>query len=202
MGPVQVTGPAMVDAVKVGTRPVQWNFGSGVNTYPQDIYVARPSGYVGSMPAPPPLAPPGPPPGSWGSMPPLILQPDPQGWMIMPPDATNQGFSGPLLRLISSSIAPSRPLPAVDAGNPVPVASQKNGLDFEIIYEAEPVSGSVPATPTLTNGLSRIHINNWLEVAEFSLDQFTAPGATACSGITNAVDIRYTMDHELVADGD
>lgn len=197
--PSPVTGAGMVDAVKVGTRPVPWNFGSGVSTYPQDIYVAGSVGYAGPMPAPLPPPPPGPPPGSWGPMPALVLQPDAQGWVTMPPDATNQGFSGPLLRLISGALAPGGVAPGSGAGNPVAAVDQKNGLDFEIIYEAEPVSGPSLTGPTLTNALDRIHINNWIEVAEFSLDQFTAPGADACSGITNAVDIRYTMDHELVA---
>jgi hypothetical protein len=194
--PSPITGAA-VDAVKVGTRPVLWNFGSGPGTYPQDIYVAGSGGYVGPMPAPPPPPPAGPPPGSWGPMPALILNPDAQGWVVMPPDATNQGFSGPLLRLNSTSIAPGGLPPGSGPGNPV--ASPRSGLDFEIIFEAEPTTGAAPTGPTLTNALTRIHINNWIEVAELSLDQFTAPGATPCSGITNAVDIRYTLDHELVA---
>ena len=197
--PTPVTGAAMVDAVKVGTRPVPWNFGLGVQIYAQDIAVAGSGGYVGSMPAPFPPAPLGPPPGSWGSMPPLILQPDPFGWVTMPPDATNQGFSGPLLLLNSTAVAPGGTPPTVGPGNPVLGANQKNGLDVEIIFEAEPVTGATPSGPTLSNGLDRIHINNWIEDAEFNLDQFTAPGATPCSGITNAVDIHYTMDHELVA---
>jgi hypothetical protein len=198
--PTPITGAGMVDATKVGTRPVSWNFGSGVSIYPQDIYVAGSGGYVGPMPAPAPAAPPGPPPGSWGSMPALILQPDAQGWVTMPPDATNQGFSGPLLRLNSSALAAGGSAPGNGAGNPVSAANQRGGQDFEIVYEAEPIGGPAPSGPTLTNPLSRIHINNWIEVAQFELDQFTAPGATPCSGITNAVDIRYTMDHELVAD--
>jgi hypothetical protein len=116
----------------------------------------------------------------------------------MPPDATNQGFSGPLLRLNSSALAPGGAAPGSGAGNPVVGANQKSGLDFEIIYEAEPVAGASATGPLLSNSLARIHINNWFEVAEFTLDQFTALGATPCSGITNAVDLRYTMDHELV----
>src|SRR6478735_546464 len=110
----------------------------------------------------------------------------------MPPDATNQGFSGPLLRVNSNALAPGGGAPGTGPGNPITPADQKNGLDFELIFEAEPVTGATPTGPLLTNSLSRIHINNWVEVAEFSLDQFTAPGATPCSGVTNAVDIRYT----------
>jgi len=192
-GPAPLTGGA-IDALKVGTRPIPWNFGAGVGIYPQDIYVAGSGGYVGPMPAPLPTPPVGPP---W-TMPALVLQPDAQGWVTMPPDATNQGFSGPLLRVNSNALAPGGAAPGNGAGNPIPPADQKNGLDFELIFEAEPVSGATASGPLLTNSLSRIHINNWFEVAEFSLDQFTAPGATPCSGVTNAVDIRYTMDHELV----
>jgi hypothetical protein len=195
--PSPITG-GLVEAVKVGTRPVTWNFGSGVSTFPQDIYVAGSGGYLGPMPAPFPPPPPGPPPGTWGPMPPLILQPDPQGWVTIPPDATNQGLSGPLLRLNSGSLAPGGGAPGDGAGNPV--SALKNGMGFEIIYQAEPVTGPQPTGPTLTNGLDRIHINNWIEVAEFGLDQFTGPGANACSGITSTLDLRYTMDHELVRD--
>ena len=46
-----VTGGGLVDAVKVGTRPVTWNFGGGIGTFPQDVYVAGSGGYVGPMPA-------------------------------------------------------------------------------------------------------------------------------------------------------
>ena len=190
-----ITGVGLVDAVKVGTRPVMWNFGGGPGTFPQDVYVAGSGGYVGPMPAPFPLPPPGPPPGSWGPMPPLILQPDAEGWVTMPPDATNQGFSGPLLRLHSASISPGGTPPAVGPGNPVTGANQKSGLDFEVIFEAEPTTGPVPSGPTLSNSLARIHINNWVEDAEFSLTQLNVD---ACSPITTAVDILYTMDHELV----
>jgi len=196
--PTPITGPGMVVAVKVGTRPVPWNFGSGVANFPQDIYVAGSGGYVGPMPAPFPPPPPGPPPGSWGSMPPLILQPDPLGWVTMPPDATNQGFSGPLIRLNSASIVPGGTPPGPGPGNPVLPADQKNGVDYQIIFEAEPVSGPSPTGPTLSNSLDRIHINNWLEVAQFNLEQFSTPGTGSCTPITNAVDIQYTMDHELV----
>jgi hypothetical protein len=80
----------------------------------------------------------------------------------------------------------------------VPPAAQKNGVDYQIIFEAEPVSGPSPTGPTLSNSLDRIHINNWLEVAEFNLEQFSTPGTGSCTPITEAIDIRYTMDHELV----
>src|SRR5262249_3301758 len=81
-----------------------------------------------------------------------------------PPDATNQGFSGPLLRFNSTSIVPGGTPPGPGPGNPVPPADQKNGVDYQIIFEAEPVSGPSPGDPLLSNSLDRIHISNWLEV--------------------------------------
>lgn len=192
--PAPITGGQVVATV-VGTRPVPWNFGFGVTTQAQEIVVAGAGGYLGPLPAPFPTPPPGPPPGSWGAMPPLILQPDAQGWVTMPPDATNQGFSGPLIRLNSAALAPGGTPPAVGPGNPVTGASQRSGLDFEITYEAEPTTGPASTGPTLGNTLGRIHINNWIEDAEFSLTQLNVD---ACSPITTAVDILYTMDHELV----
>lgn len=192
-----ITGSPMVVAQKVGTRPVPWNYGSGVATYPQDIWVVPTGGYAGAMPAPLPPAPAGPPPGTWGAMPPLMLQPDADGWVTMPPDATNQGFSGPLLRVNSAALVPGGAPPSPAAGSPVTAADRRSGTNVELVFEAAPVSG--PGA-VLSNGLPRLHVNNWLEVAAFNLDQFTAPGATPCEGISNAVDIRYTMDHELVAD--
>ena len=114
-------------------------------------------------------------------VPPLILQPDALGWVTMAPDATNQGFSGPLLRLHSEAISPGGIPPTAGPGNPVTGANQKSGLDFEISFEAEPTSGPSLSGPTLGNSLDRIHINNWLEDAEFDLTQLNVD---ACSPIT------------------
>jgi hypothetical protein len=193
--PTWITGAAVV-AIKVGSRPVLWDFGIGLRQYAQDIVVAGSGGYTGPMPAPPPAAPfPLPPPGtSWGSMPPLILQPDTDGWVTMPPDATNQGFSGPLLDLDSRVLAPGGVAPGNGAGNPV--ASPRSSVDLEILFEAAPIAGA--AGTTLSNGLPRIRLNNWEEVALAGVNQLTLPGTTPCSAVTTALDIPYTMDHELV----
>jgi hypothetical protein len=194
--PVWITGSAVV-AIKVGSRPVIWDFGTGARLYPQDVAVAGAGGLSGNVPMPPPPPPsPLPPPGtSWGSTPPLILQPDAEGWVTMPPDATNQGFSGPLIYASSQSFAPGGGAPGDGPGNDV--TAKKNGVDIEIVFEAAPMAGSLGAT--LSNTLPRIHINNWIEVAEASVNQLTLPGTTPCSAVTTELDIRYTMDHELVA---
>ena len=194
--PTPITGGAVL-AMPVGSRPVPWSFTGTVQTYAQDIIVAPSGGYTGPLPAPLPTPSPVPA-GPWGPIPPLVLSPDADGWVTMPPDATNQGFSGPLLLFASSAVVPGGAPPDDGPGNPVSPANQRNGTDLEIIFEAEPVAGGGPGL-TLSNSLPRIHINNWLEAARFELVQFTLPGATPCSGITTGFDLRYTVDHELIA---
>jgi hypothetical protein len=191
--PTWISGAA-VAAIKVGSRPVLWDFGSGPALHAQDIVVAGSGGYTGPMPAPLPTHPPVPPGTSWGPIPYLILQPDADGWITMPPDATNQGFSGPLLWLVSSAIAPGGAAPGNGAGNAV--TAPKSGVDLELLFEAAPVQGA--SGTTLANSLPRIHLNNWGEVAEAAVNQLSLPGTTPCSAVTTALDIPYTMDHELV----
>jgi hypothetical protein len=92
------------------------------------------------------------------------------------------------------------------AGGPAPLsgpgiapASPKNGTMLEITFEAEPVTGPTLAAPTLTNTLEHIYINNWGDVNEVTLAQFTGPGHNACSGLSTSLDIKFTADHELMA---
>jgi len=194
--PTWIRGAAVI-AMPVGSRPVLWNLTGTVQTHAQTIIVAPSGGYTGPLPAPVPTPSPVPP-GPWGSIPPLVLSPDADGWITMPPDATNQGFSGPLLRFASSVLVPGGAPPDDGPGVAVSPANQRNGTDLELVFEAEPVGGGGPGV-TLSNSLPRIHIDNWHEAARFELAQFTAPGATPCSGITTAIDLRYTIDHELLA---
>ncbi len=196
-GPVRwLTGPDAVAAVKVGTRPVLWNFGEGVDIYPQDIVVSGSEGYRGSMPAPLPPAPARLPPGkSWGPMPPLVLEPDAQGWVTMPPDVTNQGFSGPLLRIDSSALSAAGERAACVAGEQV--VAPENGEDFEIFFEAAPLAGC--AGGVFKSRLPRIHLNNAPEVAAATARPRSLPGICAYSAAITALDLRFTVDHELLA---
>ena len=52
--------------------------------------------------------------------------------------------------------------------------------------------------PTLTNELENVYINNWIEVSELDLKEFHGPGHNSCSGLTSAIHILYTADHELM----
>ncbi len=96
------------------------------------------------------------------------------------------------------------PAPGIAAGTAVPAANQKNGVDVAIIFQATRVStisavNSGVVLPDYTNQVSKVHLNNWLEVSLLDLQEFLGPGATACSPLTNDLHILYTVDHELMA---
>lgn len=189
---------SQIIAVKVGTRPIVWNV-SGTPApvvTAQDIYVA-PFGATPGTVAPPTPAPALPPNVAWGPIPPAVMVPDAQGWVPIDPSATNGGFSGPLLRLDSATVVPGGVAPGNGAGNAV--AAPRNGALVKLVFQAEPVTGATSASPTLTNELERLFVNNWSDVNELGLLQFTGPGHTPCSGLSNALDIQYTADHELLA---
>jgi hypothetical protein len=181
--------------VVVGSRPIVWDvFGTGSFVTSQPIYVAG-SGATPAGPTPPPS--PLPPVGTpWGPIPPVVLVPDANGWVTVDPAATNGGFSGPLLKFASTSAVPGGIAPSSGPGNaPAP----KNGTKLRIVFEAETVSGPAGSTPTLTNQLANLYINNWTAVNDLTLAQFSGGSATLCSGLTNDLDIKYTADHELIA---
>ena len=185
-------------AVKVGTRPIVWNV-SGTPApvvTAQDIYVA-PSGAPPGQVAPATPAPALPPNVAWGPIPAAIMVPDADGWVPIDPAATNGGFSGPLLRLDSNSVVPGGAAPGSGAGNPV--AAPQNGAMLRIEFEAEPVTGATPAAPTIGNALEKLYVNNWSDVNQLALLQFSGAGNTPCSGLSSALDIQHTTDHELLA---
>ena len=194
-GGLQPMTATNIVVVKVGTRPISWDvFGSGAIVTAQDILVA-PSGATPPGPTPPPS--PLPAAGTpWGPIPPVILVPDANGWVTIDPAATNGGFSGPLLRFASETVVPGGNAPSNGPGVAPPA---KNGTMLRIVFEAEPVTGATPTAPTLTNQLPKIYVNNWSDVNDLNLAQFTGPGNTPCSGLTNNLDILYTADHELMA---
>jgi len=188
---------ANIVSVLVGSRPITWDvFGTGPMVTSQPVYIAPGGLTVPPGPTPPPAV--LPPPGtSWGPIPAVVLGPDANGWVRMDPIATNGGFSGPLVRFASVTAVPGGAAPSSGAG--VSPADPKNGAMLRIVFEAEPVTGPTASNPTLTNELPNIYVNNWGEVNDLNLAQFTGPGNTPCSGLTNNLDIMYTTDHELMA---
>jgi hypothetical protein len=181
--------------VVVGSRPILWDvFGTGTPIVTsQPIYVAG-SGATPPGPTPPPSPLPV---GPWGPIPDVVLVPDANGWVTIDPAATNGGFSGPLVRFASETVVPGGGAPSDGPG--VAVSDPKNGKMLRIVFEAEPVTGATASTPTLTNELPKIYINNWGDVNDLNLAQFTGAGDTPCSGLTDGLDILYTADHELMA---
>lgn len=59
------------------------------------------------------------------------------------------------------------------------------------------VAGGAPPSPAAG---SPVTVPNQQVGTDIGIVVEAAPGATPCDGISNAVDIRCTMDHELVAD--
>ena len=120
------------------------------------------------------------------------LVPDSDGWIAVDQSGLDDGFYGPLIRFDTTTVQAALDAPGNGAGNAV--AAPKNGLNLRILYEAGPVGGAV----AFCNALDRIHINNWGEVRLLDLQEFSG-GGLPCSKITNAINIQYTVDHELTA---
>ncbi|HLK58481.1 MAG TPA: hypothetical protein VKU00_18070 [Chthonomonadaceae bacterium] len=188
---VPLTG-SRISAVEVGSRPIMWNlFGPGpVSTF-QTIIIAG-SGATPD-PTPIPVVPPGTP---WGPVPAHVIVPDANGWVIIDQTALDGGFYGPLVRFVSSTAVPGGAVVGPgDAAGVAPV-SPKNGVALKIYFEAEPVGGPTGGATTLGNNLDKILINNWPEVSELDLQQFS--GGNCCTPLDTTLDILYTADHELM----
>ena len=186
-GLLPITGP-LVYQVLVGARLILWDtFGTGLAWTFQSIYIQG----AGATPdpTPTPALPPGTP---WGAPPPHVVVPDADGWIAVDQNGLDDGFYGPLIRFNTTLVQAVQPAPGNGAGNAVAVP--KNGVDLRIVYEAAPVGGAV----AFSNALDRIHVNNWTQVQLLDLQEF-AGGGTPCSKITNAINIQYTVDHELTA---
>lgn len=187
-GPLTPITGSLLFPVLVGSRLILWDtFGTGLAWTFQSI-VVQGSGATPD-PTPTPALPPGTP---WGAPPAHVVVPDADGWIAIDPNALDGGFYGPLVRFDTRQVLAALDAPGNGAGNAV--VDPKNGVDLRIVYEAGPIGG--PAA--FTNQLDRMHVNNWGEVNLLDLQEFTG-GGTPCSKITNAINIQYTVDHELTA---
>src|SRR5258708_29063515 len=94
------------------------------------------------------------------------------------------------------------PTPGVPAGTAVPVASQNNGVNAAIIFQATRVSTIIAvnggAAPDYTNQLDTIHINNWNEVNELNFAEFASG---CCTPIDATLSVQFTVDHEQMNAG-
>jgi hypothetical protein len=131
-----------------------------------------------------------------------VIVPDANGWIAVDQNGLDAGFYGPLIRFDSSVAIVGGVAPGSgnsNAGNAIPPAQQKNGVPLRIIFEAKRVSDPDAAPPLFSNDLPKVVVNNWNEVNDIYLTEFTGLGATACSGLTTGLHIQYTADHELLA---
>ncbi len=173
--------------VLVGSRLIQWKlFDNNLVWTFQSIYVQ------GSGATPDPTPTPGGP-GPWGSVPAHIIVPDADGWINVDQNGLDEGFYGPLIRFNSVVAIPGGAAPGDGAGNPV--TDPKNGTPIKIVFEAGPVGGAV----TFSNELSNVLVNNWREVRQLNLQQFTGGGSGSCSDLMNDLNILYTTDHQQLA---
>jgi hypothetical protein len=186
--PKPITGP-FVSEVLIGSRYTLWN------ANPLTIQTVRIRG-TGTTSPTPPVGPPGPNP------PDHYIVPDPNGWVTVDPQAFDDAFNGWLMGFACEVPFPGGdPDTGLTAGTAVPIASQKNGINAAIIFQATRVStiaavnGGAP--PDYTNPLSKIHINNWPEVSLINLQEFIGPGS--CTPLANDLHVLYTADHELLA---
>lgn len=189
--PAPFVGARMVP-MKVGSRLIMWDtFGTGASWTVQSIFVAAAIGDVPggtADPTPIPVVPPGTP---WGAPPPHVIVPDADGWVAVDQTALDGGFFG-LMGINSNAAIPGGVAPGSGAG--VAPAAPKDGGNIKITFEA----GRIGEAPIYTNALNKIRINNWQEVNQLNLQQFLGGGAGSCSGLSTALDILYTVDHELM----
>jgi len=218
ISPTAVTGNLVSTAaplVAVCSRKIPWAKyipGSPATAGPTSAATPQ-SQQVIVFPTPPPALPPDPANLALGA--PWIgpsahfIAPDADGWIVVDPGAELGGVS-PLLVFDSTKVVMGGgPVPAgnfgtgqtppppgcVPAGSPVPAAQQKAGMDLSIIFQATRVGVT---SVDFSNALSKIHINNWLEVNELNFTEFASG---CCTPIDKTLHVEFTVDHEELNSG-
>jgi hypothetical protein len=173
----------------VGNRPIQWLHDDGTAWLTWQTIVVADQVYPDTMLATDPQPAP-----AMGPIPPAILIPDSDGWVTVDPATNLGGMSGALMVLDTTSIVPGGVAPGAGAGNPV--SDPKAGRHMQIVFEAEPVGGPTASSPTISNGLPNIYINNWDAVRLIDIGEFAG---SCCTPLADSLTIMYTADHELMA---
>lgn len=193
-GALPITG-SLLCPVEAGTRIINWpqNLGgiAGAALVPTFQPVT-----IQAAPLPPDPIPPAP--GTtWIGPSAHYIAPDADGWVAVDPNAVGGGFQVLLGFDTTKVVAGGPPLAGaigtpggVPAGSAVPAAGQGAGSDLSITFEATRVT---VATVDFSNGLSKIHINNWTEVNNLWFLEF---GSDCCTGIDASLSVQFTADHE------
>lgn len=178
-GQVPIAG-AMIAPIASGSRPIQWDFGGG------PVWVWQPVVIQGTGVSSPDL----PVPASGPTVPVHVIVADGDGWVEVDQRSIDDGFFD-LLGFNTASVVPggAAPVGAPGAADPTP----ENGKSLAIIFEAATV-GSSPPDVAFTNQLDALHVTNWVEAHALWISQLGA----GCNGITSAIDIEWTIDHELL----
>jgi hypothetical protein len=126
------------------------------------------------------------------------LIPDSDGWIRIDqsPNLLDNGFYGTLMGFRSNVAESGGSAPGPGAGND-PAAFKKNGNILRIIFEYA-TDPSNPASYNRQMLEAKILVNNWNEIRQLDLMQFTTGSNGSCTGLTSDLDILYTTDHELM----
>ena len=150
----------------------------------------------------PTLRPP-PVPGTQWYPPSVYVWPDPvTGWAQVYQDTLggNTGFMDLNSINIVAGADPNAGFPPTQIGAiPVPPASQLNGANVTLTFEATRVS--VPSPPDYTQSPVMIRVNNNIELAQLTPRQFMGP-LGCCTPISAELTVEFSVDHEEISSGD
>jgi hypothetical protein len=125
------------------------------------------------------------------------------GWVQMY-QHTYAGFFDGFMDLNSINIVasadpnPGFPLAQIGA-IPVPLASQLNGANVTLTFEATRVAD--PSPPDYSQSPVMIRVNNAFELTELTFKQFLGPQG-CCTPISAQLDVLFSADHEEISSGD
>jgi hypothetical protein len=193
-GPKPITGN-LVSPVKAGDRQILWPTKDLAGKATAVLAPIFQDVMIQSSPLP--LEPVPPAPGTaWVGPGAHYIEPDPTtGWVEVDPNAVGGGFAT-LLGFDSVQVVSGGFPPDVPAGTlPLPLAAQKGGKDISITFEAARVTAS---TADFSNALSKIHINNWVELIELNFAEFVTG---CCTPIDKTLSVQFTVDHEEMDSG-
>lgn len=133
----------------------------------------------------------------------VYIWPDAEGWVTIYPDITS--VDDFMIFDTTTIVAPANPnltFPPTQIGAiPVPGASQLNGTDLTLTFQATRVGHT--STPDFTQlPPTLIRVNNNTEVDQLTLAEFSGP-LGCCTPISSQVTVLFSVDHEeIIASGD